>query len=292
MRLPVVLLRFLTRSIGVLLALALAGCSAVRTGYNNAPTLLYWWLNGYMDFTDAQEQPVRDSLADLHRWHRREELPAYAGLLARMQQAAGAAVTPEQVCTYTSQVRTHLQRLVEQSAEGLARLAPTLQEEQLRHLDLQFEKNNQKWREQWLDGTPAELLDRRVERTVERFENFYGRLNDRQKDLLRERLAASGFDPRIAWAERLHRQEDMLRVMQEHRGDERPAHVKAEMLALLRRSLEPQDAEARAQYDRMWLEGCQTMAALHNSATAAQRRNLIEKLQGYETDFRALAASR
>ncbi len=81
----------------------------------------------------------------------------------------------------------------------------------------------------------------------------------------------------------------MLRVLQEHRGDERPAHVKAEMLALLRRSLEPQDATARAQFDRMWQEGCQTLAALHNSASAEQRRRLVEKLRGYETDFRVLS---
>lgn len=285
------MLRFLPRIIGALLLLLLAGCSAVRTGYNNAPTLLYWWLDGYVDFTDAQEQTVRSSLAELHRWHRREELPAYAELLARLQQAADAPVTPEQACSYTAQVRAHLQRLVTQSVDGLARVAPTLRAEQLRHLDLQLEKNNQKWREQWLDGSASELLERRLERTVERFENFYGRLSDAQKSLLRQRLVASGFDPRQAWSDRLQRQEDMLRVLQEHRGEERPAHVKAEMLALLQRSLEPQDAGARARLERMWQEGCQTLAALHNSASVEQRRRMLEKLRGYETDFRALAAT-
>lgn len=286
------ILRFLPRIIGVLLVLLLAGCSAIRTGYNNAPTLLYWWLDGYMEFTDAQEPLVRNSLAELHRWHRREELPAYADLLGRMQQAASAATTPEQVCTYARQIRVHVQRLVDQGAEGMALITPTLQDEQLRHLDLEFEKSNQKWREQWLDGSSAELLDRRVERTVERFENFYGRLSDKQKELLRQRLGASGFDARVAWAERLRRQEDMLRVLQEHRSADRAAHRKAEMLALLRRSVEPQDGEARAQYERMWQEGCQTLAALHNSASPVQRQRLIEKLQGYENDFRTLAANR
>lgn len=282
----------LPRIIGGLLLILLAGCSAVQTGYNNAPALLYWWLDGYVDFNEAQARPVRDSLDALHAWHRRQELPAYAELLRRALRQADAAVTPEQVCSYTTQIQVHLRRLGEESAEGLARLAPTLQTEQLRHLDRQFEKHNRKWREQWLDGSPAELLERRLERTVDRYEDFYGSLSGAQKTLLRERLAASGFDARIAWAERLRRQQDMLRVFQEHRGSDRPAHVKAEMLALVRRSLEPAEPAARAQFERMLQEGCQTIAALHNSASEAQRRRLVERLQEYEADLQALIASR
>lgn len=286
------MLRFLPRIIGALLLVFLAGCSAVKTGYNSAPTLLYWWLDGYVDFNPEQDKPVRDGLAALHAWHRQQELPAYAELLGRMQQLASGSVTPELVCTFTSQIRTHMQRLGEQSAEGLARVVPTLQEEQLRRMAQQFEKNNQKWREEWLDGTPTELLERRLERTVDRFEDFYGRLTDSQKTLLRQRLSASSFDARTAWAERLRRQRDMLRVFQEHRGGDRDAHVKAEMLALVQRNLESPEPEYHAQLERMLQEGCETIAQLHNSASAAQRRQLIEKLQGYEADARTLAAEK
>jgi hypothetical protein len=264
----------------------------VQTGYNNAPTLLYWWLDGYIDFEDAQARPVRESLDALHAWHRRQELPAYAEWLGRLQQQAGATVTPEQVCSHLAQVRVHLQHLGEQSADGLARLAPSVQPEQLRHLARQFEKHNQKWREEWLDGSPAELLERRLERTVERYEDFYGSLSDAQKTLLRQRLTASSFDARLAWAERLRRQQDMLQVLQEHRNGERPAHVKAEMLALVQRSLTPPEPAARTQFERMLQEGCQSIAALHNSASEAQRRRLGEKLRGYEADLQALIAWR
>lgn len=286
------MLSFLPRIISGLLLLMLAGCSAVQTGYNNAPTLLYWWLDGYIDFEDAQDRPVRDSLEALHNWHRRQELPAYAELLQRLQRQALEAVTPEQVCNHLAQARVHLQRLGDQSAEGLARLAPTLQAGQLRHLARQFEKHNQKWRGEWLDGTPAELQERRLERTVDRYEDFYGRLSEAQKTLLHQRIAASSFDARLAWTERLRRQQDILGALQEHRNGDRPAHVKAEMLALVRRSLEPPEPAARAQFESLLQEGCQTIAALHNSASTAQRRRLAERLQGYEADLQALIASR
>ena len=38
--------------------LLLAGCSAVRLAYNQAPDLMYWWLNGYVDF-DAEAGRAR-----------------------------------------------------------------------------------------------------------------------------------------------------------------------------------------------------------------------------------------
>jgi hypothetical protein len=279
-----------SRIISALLLVLLTGCSAVQTGYNNAPALLYWWLDGYADFTDAQAQPVRASLDALQAWHRREELPAYASLLQRIRKDTGQDVTPEQICAHTTQARLHLQRLGVQLADGLARYAPTVQPEQLQHLTRQFEKHNQRWREEWLDGRPEELLQRRLKRVLERYEDFYGRLDPAQRKLLQERLATSGFDARLAWSERQRRQQDMLRVLQEHRNGDRPAHIKAEMLALVQRSLEPTDPVMRAGYEQMVREACRTLADLHNSTSPAQRRRLQDRLLGYETDFRTLAA--
>ena len=290
MRLPVK--NTLPRIIGALLLALLAGCSAVQTGYNNAPTLLYWWLDGYFDFNDAQATPVRRSLEELQAWHRREELPVYVSPLREIQLLAAGPVTPAQVCPQLERARGHLVRAGLQGAEGLARLAPTVQAEQLRYLTRQFDKHNQSWREEWLDGSPDELLERRLNRTADRYSDFYGRLSDAQTALLRQRLAESGFDARVAWRERLRRQQDLLAALQEHRGADRPAHVKAEMLALVQRSLEPPDPAARRHFEQVLQHGCQTLVLLHNSASAEQRRRLAGKLRGYETDLQALIAAR
>jgi len=274
----------------LLLPFVLAGCSTTRLGYNNAPRLVYWWLDSYIDFTAEQSQPVRDSLAALHSWHRRSELPAYADLLHQAQRLAAEPVTPEQVCAITAQVHAFTLRLGDQAADGLSQLVPTLKPEQLRHLAYQFDKHNQQWREEWLDDSPEELAARRLKKGVERAEKFYGRLDEPQLAVLRKSVATSSFDVRLAWAERLRRQRDMLRAFEEHSGGDRATHVKAEMMALLRRTLEPPDPEYRRQFERVLQESCQTIAALHNSASAAQRRTLVETLQAYEADVRALAA--
>lgn len=284
--------RLLPRIIGALLLVFLGGCSAVKIGYNNAPSLAYWWLDGYVDFNDAQSAQVRDRLATLQAWHRQNELPAYADLLRQLQRLAPEAVTADQVCAVAAQAQRHVRRLGEQAAEGMARVVPTLQPEQLRHLAQQFDKHNRDWREEWLDGTPQELLARRLKKAEERAESFYGRLDDSQRAILRQSLATSAFDARAAWRERLRRQQDMLQVLQEHRNGERPAHVQAELLALLQRQLESPDATYRARFERMLQDGCRTMATLHNSTSAAQRRHLQDKLKGYEVDLRTLAAEK
>src|SRR5690349_2953366 len=74
--------------IGALLcagALALAGCSALRIGYGQAPELSYWWADKYFDFDGEQSPRVRTALRQWFAWHRGSELPDYAQRLARAQ---------------------------------------------------------------------------------------------------------------------------------------------------------------------------------------------------------------
>ena len=42
----------------LLVGLVLQGCNAVKIAYNQAPTLAYFYLDGYIDFTDAQSTQV------------------------------------------------------------------------------------------------------------------------------------------------------------------------------------------------------------------------------------------
>ena len=91
----------LARIIGVLvLAAALAACSAIKLAYNNLPEVSYWWLDGYLDFDDAQTPRVRDELAQLLAWHRQNELPKIVGLLQQAQALAPGDVTPAQACEH------------------------------------------------------------------------------------------------------------------------------------------------------------------------------------------------
>ena len=283
----------LPRIISVLLFVLMTGCSAIKLGYNNAPSITYWWLDGYLDLNDVQSLQVRDGLTTLHAWHRAQALPAYADALQKMQQLVPAKVSPDQLCAVVTEVRGFMQHIGVKAAEPLSKLTPTLRQEQFKYLAQQYEKKNKKWREEWLDLSPEALIEHRVKVGVERFQNLYGRLQESQRVALRQGIANSPFDASLSYKEILRRQQDILRTLAEHINNaDRPAHVKAELLALIDRSLNSPDTAYRQQQERLISEGCEMMAKLHNSITPAQRQKAMEVLKDYEADARLLAAQR
>ena len=45
-------------------AILLAACSSLRLAYNNADTLLYWWLDAYVDFDSGQKADIKQDIGD------------------------------------------------------------------------------------------------------------------------------------------------------------------------------------------------------------------------------------
>lgn len=281
------------RIIGALLALipCLPGCSSVRLAYNNAPAMSYWWLDSYFDFNPAQSEKVRADLAALQAWHRGKQLPAYINTLEKLQRAAPANVTPEQVCDVLAELKSHVQTLIDQTEPALAALAPTLTQEQLAHLARQLDKRSQKWREEWLDGSPAERQARRLKKLAERADMLYGPLKEPQLALLRAQVAASSFDATLSWRESQRRHLDTLQTLRQVQGGGLGAwRARAELHALLARAVSSPDPAYRDYLEKLNQENCQTYAALHNSSAPVQRGKLMDTLKHHAADARALMA--
>ncbi len=270
---------------------AVGGCSAVRLGYNNAPDLAYWWLNGYMDFDGPQSLRLRDDLQALQDWHRKDELPALAEMLRNLQTAAPHNVSPEQVCTLTTFLESRVLEATERLLPAAAAITATLKPAQLAHLEKAWVKNNRKWREDWLEGNPEDRAQYRLNKLTERAESFYGRLSETQRKSLGAVLEDSGFDAATQYRETLRRQRDTLQTLKALRGAvQSEAQVQAELRALMLRSLQSPDATLRQYQLRVRQQGCAVVAALHNNTSTAQRTKLVETLADYEADSRALMA--
>ena len=290
------LFRLLRHIIGVLLAalvlLGLGGCSAVKLSYQNAPELTYWWLDSYLDLNDTQSRQLRAELKTLHAWHRQHELPLYLDALEQMQRMAPSNVTPTQVCTLIDTLRPRWQALLERLEPGSAALAPTLTAAQLEHLARQFDKRSQKWREEWRSGTPQERQARRLKRLRERAESFYGSLEESQVAVLRASVASSVFDANLSEREVERRYRDIvqtLRLLQG--GNPSGTSIQARVHDLLERSVRSPEPDYRAYSERLNQENCATLAALHSSTNAPQRRQLADTLKDYASDVRALMAA-
>lgn len=268
-------------------ALVLAGCTALRVVYHQAPSLSYWWVDGYVDLDSRQTAQVRADLDAFFAWHRSEELPRLAELLRDWQRLAPDDVSAEQVCTQFARVRDSLERGAAQAVAPLTRLALTLSPAQLEHLARQQAKSNREFEDDFIKPSPDKVLDRRTERAQDRIETFYGRLSDAQRQLLRQQLAASPFDAPRTQQERLARQADLQQTLRQAQAD--PSTARQRIQAHMNRFTDSPTPGYNAYLQASIQHGCRQIALLHNSTTPAQRQRAVTTLKQYEADLRTLA---
>jgi hypothetical protein len=271
----------------------LAGCSAVRLVYNQGQTFAYWWLDGYFDFDLEQGSRAREALSDWFRWHRATQLPDYAALLAQAQRQIPQDITPAEVCRWYDEMRRRLETAYAQGVPALADLLRTLRPEQVRNVEKRYQKADADFRSDYLQATRIEQLQAANKRTVSRAEMVYGRLDDAQRKLIADGIAASPFDARRWLAERQARQReivDTLRALQGMRAD--PARTEAALRVFAAHAVQSPRPAYREYQQKLIEYNCALVARLHNTTTAEQRRHGIERLKGWEDDMRALAAQR
>ena len=269
---------------------ALLACSAVRLAYNNLPEFSYWWLDGYLDLNGAQSLRVRDELARLLAWHRRNELPRLSALLGKAQALAPQDVSPRQACELVDDIRERLLAVAQQAEPAGAELALSLDEGQLGQLERKYAKTNATYRKEWLDLRPQARLDKRYEQLLERNEDFYGALEPAQRELLRQQVAQSSFSPHMIDSERQRRQQEALALLRRLLAERAsPAEARAALHAYVARIAQPPAGPWREYQQALQQEGCRNVAALHNSTTAAQRERAARRLHAYDNDLRELA---
>lgn len=274
-----------------LLALALlAGCSAVRLGYGQLPTLAYWWIDGHVDFDDEQSPRVREALRRWVDWHQRTQLQGYAAHLARVRAEAALPVSGAQVCRLNDATRELLDPAIERAVVAAAAIVPTLSPQQIDHIDARFRKRTDEMRAEMLPADAAQRRKAAVTRTVKRFETFYGSLGDEQRRIVEDALRSSPSDAQAWFAQRELRHREMLETFRAIRAESPPAAVVQERLRLLARRFDGRAPIAAPERSAALVaHNCELAARVHNSATAEQRRHLADKLSGWEADLRALA---
>lgn len=290
--------RIIARSLFVTALLALlVACSTVRLAYNQAPTLVYWWINDHADLNNAQSPQVRRDIDQFLGWHRSSELPGYGVLLQQWQTMATQDISAPQACAQFDAVRSAFMRSSERGVEPLARLALSLSPEQQAHLQRHQEKGNKTFEKDFLRGSPEQRLKKRLDKAVSRSEMIYGRLTPAQRELLQAGLQQSPFDAQTWLQERMRRQADLRQTVQALQkaagpgGEPTPAAL-ATARQLLERLVQSPSPGYQAYSRTMTDLGCAQFAALHNSTSAEQRAHAVRVLKGYEDDLRVLVAQR
>ena len=272
--------------------LGLAGCTTLRLGYDNGPSLAWWWLDGYADFGSEQAPVVKDGIARWFAWHRATQLPEYAALLAAAQVELLQPTTAEAVCRWNARAGQLLQPALERAMKEAAQVLPLLGEAQWRHIEQRQAKGNDEMRREFLQPDPAERQRAAVRRAVQRFERLYGRLGEGQRQIVAAALAESPFDPQAWAAERERRQKEQLEVLRRLAAERADADTRLAALRVLAgRMQRSADPGYRALQERATAFNCALAARVHNAATPAQRERARTTVRGWEEDLRALAAA-
>lgn len=286
---------FIFRHFFLLFACALlTSCAAVKLAYNNADTLVYFWLDDYVDFTVDQKVGAKNDIEAFHKWHRQTQLPTFMAIAKTMQTQAVGTVTAAQLCTNWEQMQpTLLQPMAAYLEPVVLRLVTQLSPAQITSIEEKYAKTNKKWLEEWQPKTTRELHKYSKKMIRERLENLYKRLNDEQLKMLRDHIATAPFDSKIAYAERLKRQQDMVSTLKNIQTKKLTIEAAKEPLrAVLERSLTSPDPTYRAYAERVKKSNCELYAKVHNSITPEQRTRAIKTLQEYERDFKFLQAQK
>lgn len=291
--LRVPLLRF-ARIIGAALVAAavLGGCSVLRLTYGQAPELTYWWLDGYVDFDEAQAPRAREAIAAWFRWHRTTQVPEYAAQLARLRRELAEPVTPVQACRWWGEVRGRLDAAFERAVPPMAEFVVTMSPQQLKHLEQRYAKAITEARRDYLQVDRDERRRASVKRVVERAETLYGRLDDEQRLRIADLMAQSPFDPERWIAERAQVHQDIVAALSRViAGRGTPEAAQATLRSLAERVKQSPRPAHREYQQRLVEHNCALAARIHNLTTPAQRQHAQTKVAGWEADLRVIAGN-
>lgn len=272
-----------------LASLAIAACSTIKLGYNNADTLLLHTLDRYVSLTSEQEHAVKQRVATVLAWHRATQLHDYAAFVHRTRGQLDGSLTSAEVLEFNEGVNARLIAVGEKAAPDVAALALTLTPRQIEQIEHKLGEDNVKARKE----TAREMkqaVDERAKKYVERAEFWLGRLNPQQVQIVRNSLAGRPVDS-MYWIEaRERRHRDLVtllrRIQAEHPSEEVATRwVRAYFAELAR----PSAADVRARAEAFRRDNATLVAQLLNSASAEQRAHLDKRLSGFAAEFVQLA---
>jgi hypothetical protein len=275
-----------------LCACVLAGCSALRLGYSNGESVVYWWLDGYVDFSADQKPWVKERIDRLFAWHRRTQLPDYAQLLSQFRRRLQQEATPAQMLADAGALRQRALATVQQALPDLADLALSLEPQQIAHLAQKFEANNAHYRKKHLRGDREDRQAHRFKQVMKHAEYWFGDFSAEQEARIRAASDARPLDNEMWLKERQRRQQALLDLLKKIQS-ERPS--REAVIALLQAHLDSFAEwlgyqENKAFFDASRDGNAQLAATIVNLATPEQKAHATRRLQKLIEDCHAMSA--
>lgn len=285
-------LRRATRLFLLGIALLLAACSSLQLAYNHGDTLLYWWLDGYVDLDSDQKPWVKQDIDKFFQWHRKTQLRDYAQVLQTARRQLQGTPTEADLLADYDEIRERTQVLLLKALPELAELARSLRPEQIAQMEKKFAANNDTFRHKNMKGDRQRQLAFRYDKAMDQFELWFGNFSREQEAAIRQASDARPLDNALWLDERIRRQQAILALVRRVQRDKLGQDA---TMALIRTLIEDNFAR-RDQSDRKAFFGdydqgtAQLVLTVIRLATPAQKAHALKRMQGWIDDCNALAA--
>ncbi len=283
------LLRALTRAVAPALGLALlSGCNLLSVGYGHIDTYASWMAGEYFDLDPHQKQNFNSRFGRLHEWHRTEQLPNYAKVLASAGSRIRNGVTNEDGEWIAQGIEQRYRTLVARGADDAAAVLMTITPAQLESLQRRWNKDNARYvREHRVNGSVAEQQRARAERELKRLKEWVGEITPEQEKKIVTLAAELPLAPKLRYEDRLRRQREFVQLMAGRGSDERQfAEKLRHWLANWEEGRSPEFARFSTDWRRRQTEFYVEAARL---LTPQQRTTLVGRVERYASDFTQLA---
>ncbi|MFA6443644.1 MAG: DUF6279 family lipoprotein [Sterolibacterium sp.] len=263
----------------------------MRLSYDNADSLVRWWIDQYVELSPEQDELVRERLTRFHAWHRQTQLSEYIRLVRQGQEFVAGQPTPGDALTLADGIIHAGMTLAEQAAPDIADLLLTATPDQIARAASRFKRNDAAYaREVRLADGEGGQHDAQFKRQLERAEYWFGEFSDDQRLALRKLVAGQPPATRFWYDERLRRQRDWLALMRlvqrQHPPRERIVQLLREYAAHFDL---PNDPARLTQARALRRNSATLLVAIHAMTTPGQRAHARHKLGDLINDFTALS---
>lgn len=274
--------------------LTVAACSSVRFTYNNGDTLLYYWLNAYVDIDTDQSDWVKKDIDDLFQWHRSTQLKDYVQLLQKGQRQLAGNLTQADLLADYREIRARSEKLAYKAVPDLAELAISLKPDQINTLARKFESNNDKYRKKFLRGDTEERNKVRFKKAMEQFDLWFGDFSRQQEAVLRKASDARPLDNEVWLDERMRRQQMILALLRKVHDQKLSREATIPLVQQLVRDVfaRMDSPERKAFYDASIDGATKMILTAVKIATPEQKAHAHKRMQGWIDDFNVLAAAK
>ena len=269
----------------VLSALFAGGCSTARVFYDNADIYLKWKLSSYLALDSADAAELDGRVEDFVAWHRAHALPQYAALADDAALRLSRGLSREDLVWGYDSAMTQARESARAAAERIAPLLDRLTPAQVAHLEREFADDNRKFARQYLRGGEPERRRRRVERNVERLEDWVGGLSKAQIERVALYSERAPLLEEFRERDRERLQGELLALVRERQAQKRLPDAAAHWDA-------GRDPAYAAAYEASRREYFAMLLDIDRSLSPEQRARALRLVKRWGDDFRKLAQKR